>query len=83
MNQLRLRWVMLVFTLVGPIIMLALMKLTMIVRPFTIIYIDKAATLTGLTTPFRQYDARTWCPGIKPGALINSPLNPILFEFTP
>lgn len=50
---------------------------------FTIIYIDKAATLTGLTTPFRQYDARTWCPGIKPGALINSPLNPILFEFTP
>lgn len=47
----------------------------------TIIYLDKDATLSALSTAFKQYDARTWCPGVEPGGLINSPLNPIVFQW--
>ena len=45
----------------------------------TIIYIDKDARLREPVTPFEQFDARTWCPGIAVGEVIDSPLNPVLY----
>ena len=49
---------------------------------FTIIYLDKDARLRAPESPFEQFDARTWCPGIAPGELIDSELNPLLFELS-
>ena len=45
----------------------------------TIIYIDKDARLREPATPFEQFDARTWCPGVAAGEVIDSPLNPVLY----
>ena len=50
---------------------------------FTIIYLDKAARLREPASPFEAFDARTWCPGVAPGQLIDSEINPVLFERTP
>lgn len=47
---------------------------------FTIIYIDKDARLRTPSNSFEEFDARTWCPGVKPGEVIDSELNPILYE---
>ena len=47
---------------------------------FTIIYLDRDARLRTPESPFEQFDAKTWCPGIAPGELIDSPQNPLLFE---
>lgn len=47
---------------------------------FTIIYLDKDARLREPGSPHEQFDAHTWCPGIVPGELICSELNPVLYE---
>ncbi len=47
---------------------------------FTVIYLDKEARLRAPASRYEQFDARTWCPGIAPGEVICSELNPILHE---
>ncbi len=47
---------------------------------FTVIYLDKEARLRAPGSPYEAFDARTWCPGVAPGELIDSEINPVLFE---
>ena len=47
---------------------------------FTVIFIDAEATLSEPRTPEERNDAARWCPGIAPGEVIASPLNPVLWE---
>ena len=46
----------------------------------TIIYMDKDITLKAPENEGQQNDWDTWCPGVTIGEVVNSPLNPILFE---
>jgi ectoine hydroxylase-related dioxygenase (phytanoyl-CoA dioxygenase family) len=46
----------------------------------TIIYMDKDMKLTQPTNANQQDDWDTWCPNAVVGEVINSPINPILFE---
>ncbi len=46
----------------------------------TIIYMDKDMKLKQPENENQQLDWDTWCPGAKVGQLIDSPLNPVLFE---
>jgi hypothetical protein len=50
---------------------------------FTIIYLDKDARLRSPASPFEAFDARTWCPGVEPGELVDSEINPVLYEHPP
>ena len=50
---------------------------------FTVIYIDKDARLRKPSSPFEAFDAQMWCPGIKPGEVIASEKNPLLYELDP
>jgi hypothetical protein len=47
---------------------------------FTVIYLDRDARLREPSSAFERFDARTWCPGVEPGELISTELNPILYE---
>ena len=47
---------------------------------FTVIYLDMEARLRAPSSPHEAFDARTWCPGIEPGELIDSEINPVLYE---
>ncbi|MEE9439449.1 MAG: phytanoyl-CoA dioxygenase family protein [Saprospiraceae bacterium] len=47
-------------------------------KVMTIIYMDKDMILKEPDSTQQQYDKDTWCPGVKVGEVINSPLNPIL-----
>ena len=49
-------------------------------KVMTIIYIDKDMKLIKPENKHQQNDWDTWCPGVEIGAVINSPLNPILYE---
>ncbi|MGB1405179.1 MAG: phytanoyl-CoA dioxygenase family protein [Flavobacteriaceae bacterium] len=49
-------------------------------KVITIIYMDKEATLKAPENEGQQHDWYTWCPGVGIGNIIDSPLNPILFE---
>ena len=45
----------------------------------TVIYIDKNMHLKAPENDGQQKDWDTWCPGVKIGEIIDSPLNPVLY----
>ena len=47
---------------------------------FTIIYMDRDVRLIEPRTDAHRGDARMWLPGVKPGEIAASKLNPILYE---
>ena len=49
-------------------------------KVMTIIYIDKDMKLKSPENDGQLNDWKTWCPGVGVGEIINSPLNPILYE---
>ena len=46
----------------------------------TVIYMDRDIRLKAPENAQQQNDWKTWCPGAKIGEVIDTPLNPILFE---
>ena len=48
-------------------------------KVMTIIYIDKNMHLKAPENDGQQKDWDTWCPGVKIGEIIDSPLNPVLY----
>jgi ectoine hydroxylase-related dioxygenase (phytanoyl-CoA dioxygenase family) len=48
-------------------------------KVMTIIFMDKDMILKKPSNSGQQNDWETWCPGAKPGEVINTPLNPILY----
>ncbi|RYZ00338.1 MAG: phytanoyl-CoA dioxygenase [Chitinophagaceae bacterium] len=50
-------------------------------RVMTIIYMDRDMLLKDPENDNQVHDWNTWCPGAKVGEVINSPINPVLFEF--
>jgi ectoine hydroxylase-related dioxygenase (phytanoyl-CoA dioxygenase family) len=49
-------------------------------KVMTIIYMDKDMRLKKPSNEGQQNDWETWCPGAKIGEVINTPLNPVLYE---
>lgn len=49
-------------------------------KVMTIIYMDKDMKLKKPSNPGQQNDWETWCPGVRIGETINSPINPILYQ---
>jgi len=49
----------------------------------TVIYIDKDIRLIQPRNPRQESDWKNWCPGAKIGEIVNSPLNPILYQVDP
>ena len=49
-------------------------------RVMTIIYMDKDMRLKKPENKNQELDWNTWCPGATIGEIINSPINPVLFE---
>lgn len=47
----------------------------------TIIYMDKDMRLKQPSNDNQQADWDTWCPGAKVGEVIDTPLNPVLYEY--
>ena len=45
----------------------------------TVIYMDADMRLKAPENPMQENDHRSWCPGAVPGAVIDTPLNPVLF----
>lgn len=50
-------------------------------KVMTIIYMDKDMKLKNPENKNQLNDRDTWCPGAKVGEIINSPLNPVLFQY--
>jgi len=50
-------------------------------RVMTIIYMDKDMRLKKPENKNQELDWNTWCPGTTVGEIINSPINPVLFEY--
>ena len=50
-------------------------------KVMTVIYMDKDMRLKEPENENQQADWETWCPGAVPGEVINTPLNPILYEY--
>ncbi len=50
-------------------------------KVITIIYMDKEMILKKPENEGQMNDWKTWCPGVAIGDIIDSPLNPILFEY--
>ncbi len=49
-------------------------------KVMTIIYMDKDMKLKQPENKNQVNDWNTWCPGAKPGEIINSPINPVLYS---
>ncbi len=49
-------------------------------KVMTVIYMDKDMRLKQPENDGQQNDWDTWCPGAKVGEVINSPINPVLYE---
>jgi ectoine hydroxylase-related dioxygenase (phytanoyl-CoA dioxygenase family) len=49
-------------------------------RVMTNIYMDKNIRLSEPANDNQVADWNTWCPGVKVGAIVDSPLNPILYS---
>ncbi len=47
-------------------------------RVMTIIYMDKEMKLAEAKNKNQKADWESWCPGVKVGEIINSPLNPVI-----
>jgi hypothetical protein len=50
-------------------------------KVMTIIYMDRDMKLKAPENKNQQLDWEVWCPGAVVGEVINSPINPILFEY--
>ena len=50
-------------------------------KVMTIIYMDKNIRLKHPVHENQENDRKTWCPGVEIGQVVDSPLNPILFEY--
>jgi hypothetical protein len=50
-------------------------------KVMTIIYMDRDMKLKAPENKNQQLDWEVWCPGALVGEVINSPINPILFEY--
>lgn len=48
-------------------------------KVMTIIYMDKDMILKNPENKNQEHDRNTWCPGAQVGAIINTPINPVLF----
>ena len=46
----------------------------------TVIYMDKDMRLAAPLNENQQNDWDTWCPGARVGEVIDTPLNPVLYE---
>jgi len=51
-------------------------------KVMTVIYMDKEMRLKEPENRGQENDWKTWCSGVEIGEIVNSPLNPILFEKT-
>ena len=49
-------------------------------RVMTIIYVDANIRVTTPTNDQQRYDLATWMPGVLPGQVPDSPLNPVLYR---
>ncbi|MFN8303771.1 MAG: phytanoyl-CoA dioxygenase family protein [Saprospiraceae bacterium] len=49
-------------------------------KVMTVIYMDKDMRLKNPDNDEQRNDWHTWCPGVRIGAVIDTPLNPVLFE---
>jgi len=49
-------------------------------KVMTVIYMDKNITLKAPENEGQQNDWETWCPGVPIGSVVNSPINPVLYE---
>lgn len=49
-------------------------------KVMTVIYMDKDITLKAPENEGQQNDWETWCPGVPVGSVVNSPINPLLYE---
>lgn len=49
-------------------------------KVMTVIYMDKDMTLKAPENEGQQNDWDTWCPGVEVGCVVNSPINPVLYE---
>jgi ectoine hydroxylase-related dioxygenase (phytanoyl-CoA dioxygenase family) len=49
-------------------------------KVMTIIYMDKDMVLKNPENKNQEHDWNTWCPNAKIGAIIDSPLNPIIYS---
>ncbi|AHF15955.1 phytanoyl-CoA dioxygenase family protein [Niabella soli] len=49
-------------------------------RAMTIIYMDRDMKLIAPKNKNQQLDWDTWCPGAAIGAVINTPMNPVLYD---
>jgi ectoine hydroxylase-related dioxygenase (phytanoyl-CoA dioxygenase family) len=49
-------------------------------KVMTVIYMDRDMRLKRPEHPNQAKDAEAWCPGIRPGEIVASPLNPVLYE---
>lgn len=50
-------------------------------KVMTVIYMDKNMRLKEPQNSGQENDKKTWCPGVHPGEIVNSRLNPVLFEY--
>lgn len=50
-------------------------------KVMTVIYMDEHIRAIAPQNENQANDLATWCPGVQPGAIINSELNPVLFTF--
>ena len=48
-------------------------------KVITIIYMDKDMRLKQPENDGQQNDWETWCPGVEVGAIVDSPINPVLY----
>jgi ectoine hydroxylase-related dioxygenase (phytanoyl-CoA dioxygenase family) len=51
-------------------------------KVMTVIYMDKDMKLKQPENENQVNDWNTWCPGATIGAIINSPINPVLYSYT-
>ena len=49
-------------------------------KVMTVIYMDKNMLLKVPENDGQMNDWKTWCPGVNIGGIVNSPLNPVLYE---
>jgi hypothetical protein len=45
----------------------------------TIIYMDENITLAPPKNKNQVNDTERWCPGVKVGEIVNSPINPVIY----
>ena len=50
-------------------------------KVMTIIYMDQDMKLKNPENKSQLQDWQTWCPGAVPGAVIDTPLNPVIFHY--